>query len=200
MVVKGKTQKPIPAPLEGICRKNELKLLGIAFNENPCNWDTQFESMMVKTNSRLYTLRVCKYYGYSLEELSILFDSLITSFFMYGIEVWASAYNNKYLLQIDEFCKRTVRYGYTTYYMPIMERIRAREKQLWGKITRDLNTHSIAFCRPLKPEFSDKEDIILSYLLLKPKDLSVVSLIDVFSTLSSIFFSIVLYLYFCSYI
>ena len=31
MVVKGKTQKPIPAPLEEICRKNELKLLGIAF-------------------------------------------------------------------------------------------------------------------------------------------------------------------------
>ena len=128
MVVKGKTQKPIPAPLEGICRKNELKLCGIAFNENPCNWDTQFESMMEKANSRLYTLRVCKYCGYLLEELSILFDSLITSFFMCGIEVWASAYNNKYLLQLDEFCKRAVRYGYTTYYIPIMERIRAGEK------------------------------------------------------------------------
>ena len=50
-----------------------------------------------------------------------------------------------------------------------------------------------------KPEFSDKEDIILSYLMLKPKDSSVVSLIDVFSTLSSIFFSIVLYLYFVTY-
>ena len=99
MVVKGKTQKPIPAPLKGICRKNELKLLGITFNENPCNWDTQFENMMEKANSRLCILRVCKYYGYSLKELStcILFDSLIMSFFMYGIEVWASAYNNKYL-------------------------------------------------------------------------------------------------------
>ena len=44
--MKGKIQKPIPAPLEGICRKNEPKLLGITFNENPCNWDTQFENMM----------------------------------------------------------------------------------------------------------------------------------------------------------
>ena len=138
MVVKGKTQKPIPALLEGICRKNELKLLGITFNENPCNWDTQFENMMEKANSRLYMLRVCKYYDYSLEELSILFDSLITAFLMYGIEVWASAYNNKYLQKIDKFCKQAVRYGYTTHYIPIMERIRARDKQLWGKITKDL--------------------------------------------------------------
>ena len=52
---------------------------------------------------------------------------------------------------------------------------------------------------PKEPEFSDKEDITLSHLLLKPKDLSVVSLIGVFSTLSSIFFSIVLYLYFVTY-
>ena len=50
--------------------------------------------------------------------------------FMYGIEVWASAYKNKYLLQIDTFCKRAVRYGYTTHYMLIMERITARDKQL----------------------------------------------------------------------
>ena len=30
-----------------------------------------------------------------------------------------------------------VRYGYITHYMPKMERIRTRDKQLWGKITGD---------------------------------------------------------------
>ena len=86
--MKGKIKKPISAPLKGICRKSELKLIKITFQENPCKWDTQFENMMEKANSTLYILRVCKYYGYSLEELTILFDSLIMSLFMYGIEVW----------------------------------------------------------------------------------------------------------------
>ena len=52
MVVKGKTQKPVLPPLEGICRKNELKLIGVILNENSCNWDTQFENMMNKASSR----------------------------------------------------------------------------------------------------------------------------------------------------
>ena len=49
--------------LYGICRKSELKLIGITFNENPCNWYTKFENMMEKANSRLYILRVSKYYA-----------------------------------------------------------------------------------------------------------------------------------------
>ena len=27
-------------------RKSELKLLGVKFHENPCNWETQFHNMM----------------------------------------------------------------------------------------------------------------------------------------------------------
>ena len=121
MIVKGKTQKPVPPPLEGICRKNELKLIGVTLNENPCNWDTQFENMMNKASSRLYILRVCKYYGYSLHELTVLFNSLIMSLFSYAIEVWACASESKYLCQIDKFCKRALRYGYTISFVPIME-------------------------------------------------------------------------------
>ena len=32
-----------------------------------------------------YILRVCKYYGYSLQELRVLFDSLIMPLFNYAI-------------------------------------------------------------------------------------------------------------------
>ena len=31
-------------------RKGELKLLGVTFHENPCNWDTHFHNMMDKAN------------------------------------------------------------------------------------------------------------------------------------------------------
>ena len=66
-------------------------------HENPCNWDSHFQNMMDKANSRLHILRICKYYGYTLEELTILFHSLIMSVFTYAIEVWACAYGSKYL-------------------------------------------------------------------------------------------------------
>ena len=77
MVVKGITRMPLPESMDGIARKGELKLLGVTINEEPCNWDTQFENILSKASSRLYILRVCKYYSYSLQELTLLYDSLI---------------------------------------------------------------------------------------------------------------------------
>ena len=44
--------------------------------------------------------------GYTLEELKILFDTLIMSVFSYAVEVRACAYASKYLSKIDKFCKR----------------------------------------------------------------------------------------------
>ena len=87
--MRGKTKNTPPESVPIIAGKGELKLLGVTFHENLCNWDTHFHNMTDKANSRLYILRTCKYYGYTLEELTILFDGLITSVFTYGIEVWA---------------------------------------------------------------------------------------------------------------
>ena len=123
--------------VDGITRKSELKLLGVTVNEDPCNWDVQFENMLSKASSRLYILRVCKYYGFSLQELTLLFDSLIMSLFTYAIEVWASAHYSKYLSHIDKFCKRALRYGYTSKYTPIMDVIRKKDRLLWDEITSD---------------------------------------------------------------
>ena len=88
MVFKDKTRMPLQEYMDGIARKSELKLLGVTINEDPyaCNWDTQFENMLSNASSRLYILRVCKYYGYSLQELTLLYDSLIMSLFTYAIE------------------------------------------------------------------------------------------------------------------
>jgi len=66
MVVRGMTKKPLPKPMKDIERKGELKSLGVTFKEQPCNWDTHFDHMITKASPRLYTVRVCKYYGYSL--------------------------------------------------------------------------------------------------------------------------------------
>ena len=95
-----------------------FQLLGITFHKNPCNWDTHFHNTMGKANSRLCTL----------EELTILFYSLIISVFTYVIKVWACAYKGI-------FRKRAWKYGYTNKYISISDVIRDRDKQLWGKIT-----------------------------------------------------------------
>lgn len=108
MVVKGKTRKTPPGDIDGIVRKKELKLLGVTFHEDPCNWDTQFEHMLGKANSRLYIVRVYKYFGYSFFELSVLFDSLMMSLFLYALEVWACAHQGKYIAQIEKFCRHAL--------------------------------------------------------------------------------------------
>ena len=74
---EGKDSKTPPGSVHLVERKSELKLLGVTFHENPRNWDSHFHNMIDKANSRLYILRTCKYYGYTLEELTILFHSLI---------------------------------------------------------------------------------------------------------------------------
>ena len=96
MLLRSRTTKPAPPPVPGIERKEWLKLLGITFHEDPCNWDLHIDSLLSRAASRLYILRICKYYGYSKDQLSKLFDSLIMSLFLYGLQVWASANQGKY--------------------------------------------------------------------------------------------------------
>ena len=128
--------------------------------------------MLSKASSRLYILRVCKYYGFSLQELTLqLFDSLIMSLFTYAIEVWASAHCSKYLSHIDKFCKRALRYGYTSKYTPITDVIRMKDRLLW-----EMNFYLLS-----ELGASGKKDITTSCLQSEPNALNVVFLIDVFS-------------------
>ena len=72
------------------------------------NYFFPFESVLGKplASSHLYILRVCKYFGYPKEQLTKLFDLLIMSLFLYGIEIWRAAYQGKYLDRIDKFLSK----------------------------------------------------------------------------------------------
>ena len=69
------------------------------------------------------------------------------SLFMYAIEVWACAYEGKYLSCIDKFCKRAVKFGYTSRYTPIKDLITVRGQALWKKLPRILSTAYITLQR-----------------------------------------------------
>ena len=125
--------------------------------EDPCYWYTQFEYMLGKANSRLYILRVCKYFGYSLSELPVLFDSLIMSLLLYALEVWACAHQDKYIAQIDKFCRRALRYGDTSKYTPMTSYIVLRDRQLWNNIITDAARPLYYLLPPQRSRFFKKQ-------------------------------------------
>ncbi|CAH3196877.1 unnamed protein product, partial [Porites evermanni] len=57
MLPRSRNTKLSPPPLPGIERKEWLKLLGITFHKDPCNWDLHIDSLLSRAASRLYILR-----------------------------------------------------------------------------------------------------------------------------------------------
>ena len=53
----------------------------------PDKWDVHFDEMISKAAGRMYILRVCKYYDMPINQLNLLFNSLIIPLFTYGIEL-----------------------------------------------------------------------------------------------------------------
>ena len=129
MLMKGESEKDQPDPLQYIKRKSNLKLLGVTFEDNPTNWDTHFDYMLSKASSRLYILRVCKYYGFSVDYLD-LFKSLILSIVTDTIE----AFYNKYLSRIDKFFNRVLKLGYTKECFSVLNILSEKDRQLWEKL------------------------------------------------------------------
>ena len=85
MLLCSRTTKPAPPAVPGIEGKEcGLKRLEITFHEDPYNWDLHFDSLLSRAASRLCILRICKYYGYSKDQLIKLFDPLIMSLFLHG--------------------------------------------------------------------------------------------------------------------
>ena len=85
MLLKSGSLKVPPDPLAH-------RLLGVTFENDPVNWDSHIDHVLSKASSRLYILRVCRFYGYPKEQLDLLFQSLIISVFTYAIEVWGCCY------------------------------------------------------------------------------------------------------------
>ena len=80
MVLRRKTQKPLPDPLPLI--EHWLKLLCVFFQNNPSNWDMNFKNILKKASSQLHILRVCKFYGYVTHDLHLLFNSLVCQYYI----------------------------------------------------------------------------------------------------------------------
>ena len=106
----------------------------------PVNWDTHIDYLLSKVSSRFYIIRICKYYGYSIENLDLLFQSLILSVFTYAIEVWGCAFYSKYLSRIDKIFARCCKLGYCLKQHSIVDIRRNRNMKLWPRRISSTNT------------------------------------------------------------
>ena len=135
LLLKGRTTRTPPEPLEIIGRKQKLKLLGVTFEQVPVNWDTHIDYLLSNASSRLHIIRICKYYGYSIESLDLLFQSLIVAVFTYTIEVWGCAFCSKYLSRIDKLFARCYKLRYCLRQHSILDIRRNRDMKLWQRIS-----------------------------------------------------------------
>ena len=133
ILLKSRSPKVPPAPLAIVERKTQLKLLGVTFEADPMNWDTHIDHVLSNASSRLYILRVCKFYGYPKEPLDLLFQSLIISVFTYAIEVWGCYYYDKYPTRIDKLFTRAFKCGYFLKMYSICDILTTRDSKLWNK-------------------------------------------------------------------
>ena len=137
MVLSKGVLKQLPPQIDGIKRKDWLKLLGVSFQDDPCGWDLHIDNVLSKASGRIYILRVCKSHGYNLDHLTKLFESLILSLFTYAIEVWGPALLKKHLNGIDKFLARAYRYRYTDTKYNVSSIIEQKSKVLFSKISND---------------------------------------------------------------
>ncbi len=179
-----------------IVRKSWLKILGVTFQENPSMWDMRVDELMSKACSRMYVIRICKYYGFSVKELDLLFHSLILSILVFGIEVWGCASYSKYLSQVDKLLKRAYNISYLIYdilciryvQVSIVDKLNNKDRDLWEKITTDPN-HALQVLLPpsRQLELRNRGHEYMNYREFEQKGLKVCSLIDVFLTSYDIF-------------
>ena len=138
MILNISSPKVPPASLAIVQRKTRLELFDVTFEADPMMWDTHTIYILSKASSRLYILRVCKFYGYPKEQLELLFQSLIISVFTYAIEVWGCCYYDKYLKRIDKLFARAFKSGYCLKKYSICDILTTRNSELWNKITLNI--------------------------------------------------------------
>ena len=153
MVVHGRISKPLPPLAKGIERKCWLKLWhnfwGESIGLGPSCWQLVMQLVIQLVSSRLYILRVCKYFGYPKDQLTKLFDLLIMPRLLIRDRNLGCCLSRQISWSYWQFFKRALKFGYTNNLYVITEVIRNLNGKLWKTITEN-SSHPLF--EPLSPK------------------------------------------------
>ena len=138
-------------------------------------------------------------YGYSIENLDLVFQSLILSVFTYAIEVWGCAFYSKYLSRIDKLFARCYKLGYRLKQHSILDIHRNRDMKLWRRISF-INTALSDLLPPQRTPQMRTRSLIIFYLTSGQVVLNQFLLMDICLLVTNIYLVVFLMLYFSAFL
>ena len=93
---------PQPLMLDGISLSSveNFKCLGITIN-NQLKWENHVNEIVTKASMRLHILRILCRFGASVEDLKLIYVSLVRSTLEYSCVVWQGGLTEKLKTQIE---------------------------------------------------------------------------------------------------
>ena len=86
----------------------EAKVLGL-WLQNNLKWNVQMDAMLKKANSRLFMLRTLKRFGFSTQELGVVYSGYVRPILEYADVVWHSGISAKQSKELEAIQKRACR-------------------------------------------------------------------------------------------
>ena len=85
--------------------KNETKLLGVQMNSKG-NWDTHIPYIVTNASKRIFMLRRLKYFGFTKDDLILIYISYIRPLLEYSSQLWSSSITQSQIKSIISVEKR----------------------------------------------------------------------------------------------
>ena len=101
-------QRDLKIGTEPLSYVTEAKVLGL-WLQNDLKWNVQVDKMLSKANSRLFMLRTLKRFGFTAEELSVVYGGYVRPILEYADVVWHSSLTAKQCNDIESIQKRACR-------------------------------------------------------------------------------------------
>ena len=130
--VRFRKANAVCSPVMDIPLVDEISILGFTFDSN-LSFHRHVQKTSKKAYSALYQITRIKHFGYSRDELRLMYNSLVLSRLRYGLGVWGGEYKSTLKL-IDDVQRKAMRLGVIAEFTPVSELIAENDQKLLHKV------------------------------------------------------------------
>ena len=105
---------------EPLSHVNEARVLGL-YLENSLKWNTQVDNMLKRANKRMFMLCTLKRFGFSSDELRVVYGGYVRPILEYTDVVWHSSITFKQSRDIESIQRRKCRIIFGNSYEPYVD-------------------------------------------------------------------------------